>query len=147
MRWFKREKKADFPGEVQLRGAERHPFGMLGDYVPLSRGEAQLYRAVREAVPVVDAAIWKLIRLAGGVQVRCADGGGQKELDRFLRQVNTGRGQRGLQSFLDQYLDSMLTCGRGVGEIVLDWSKKEIAAVLCGKIGKPPDVPKAYGRS
>ena len=65
MRWFKREKKADFPGEVQLRGAERHPFGMLGDYVPLSRGEAQLYRAVREAVPVVDAAIYKLIRMTG----------------------------------------------------------------------------------
>ena len=30
-------------------------------------GEIRLYRAVREAVPVVDAAIYKLIRMVGGV--------------------------------------------------------------------------------
>ena len=57
------------PAEVQLRNGERHPFGMLGEYVPLRHGEARLYRAVREAVPVVDAAIYKLIRMTGGVTV------------------------------------------------------------------------------
>ena len=35
-----------------------------------------LYRAIREAVPVVDAAIRKLVRLAGGVGVTCPDKGG-----------------------------------------------------------------------
>ena len=105
---------------------------MLERYVPLRNGEFELYRSIREAVPVIDAAIWKLVRLAGGVRVRCGEAAAQEGLDRFLRQVNTGRGQRGLQAFLDEYLDTMITCGRAVGEIVLDWRRGEIAAVLCG---------------
>ena len=134
MRWFKREKKADFPGEVQLRGAERHPFGMLGDYVPLSRGEAQLYRAVREAVPVVDAAIYKLIRMTGGVTARCTDRTAERELGEFLRTVPVGRGQLGINAFLDCYLDTLLTCGRAVGEIVPSGSGGDVAALLCGRV-------------
>lgn len=66
MNWFKRKKEPLMPGKVQLRSGEYHPFGMLADYVPLQNGELQLYRAVREAVPVVDAAIYKLIRMTGG---------------------------------------------------------------------------------
>ena len=69
MKWWKREKELATP-VVQMRGGSRHPFGMLGDYVPLRNGETRLYRAVREAVPVVDAAIYKLIRMTGGVTVR-----------------------------------------------------------------------------
>ncbi|MEI3362494.1 MAG: hypothetical protein V8R75_07945 [Oscillospiraceae bacterium] len=71
MRNWRKQREA--PPSVQLRSGERHPFGVLREYVPLGRGEARLYRAVREAVPVVDAAIYKLIRMAGGVTVRCSD--------------------------------------------------------------------------
>ena len=53
---------------VQIRESGRHPFGVLDRYVPLGAGELQLYRAIREAVPILDAAIWKLIRLAGGAR-------------------------------------------------------------------------------
>ena len=105
---------------VQLREGGRHPFGVLDGYVPLRNGEIALYRSIREAVPIVDAALRKLVRLAGGVQVFCRDKSAQEGLDWFLQHVNTGRGQRGIQSFLDCYLDSMLTCGRAVGEIVPD---------------------------
>ena len=129
---------------VQLRDGERHPFGMLERYVPLRNGEFELYRSIREAVPVIDAAIWKLVRLTGGVRVRCGEAAAQEGLDRFLRQVNTGRGQRGLQAFLDEYLDTMITCGRAVGEIVLYWRPGEIAAVLCGD---PAGVEIQEGRS
>ena len=150
-------KKADGGGTaaVQLRDGGRHPFRLLDGYVPLRSGEIALYRSIREAVPIVDAAILKLIRLSGGVQVRCRteqaqagllklirlSGGvqvrcrteqAQAGLERFLRTVDTGRGQRGVQSFLDRYLDAMLTCGRAVGEIVLDRRRREIAALLCG---------------
>ena len=119
---------------VQIREGGRHPFGVLDGYVPLRQGEIALYRSIREAVPIVDAAIWKLIRLAGGVQVRCADRRAQEELDWFLGHVDTGRGQRGIQSFLDCYLDSMLTCGRAVGEIVPNPRRTGIAALLCGNV-------------
>ncbi|MEG1857383.1 MAG: serine/threonine protein phosphatase, partial [Pseudoflavonifractor sp.] len=128
----KPEKSAGAP--VQLRDGGRHPFGLLDGYVPLKNGELALYRSIREAVPILDAAVLKLIRLAGGVIVKSENADAQAGLDRFLRTVETGRGQRGIQSFLDGYLDSMLTCGRAVGEMVLDRRRSEVAAVLCGNV-------------
>ena len=119
---------------AQLREGGRHPFLQLDGYVPLHSGETALYRAIREAVPVVDAAICKLVRLCGGVSAVCRDPRAQEGLDRFLRTVPVGRGQRGLQSFLDQYLDSMLVCGRGVGEIVPARDGRDIAALLCADV-------------
>lgn len=131
MKWFEKKKPAAKPPQVQLRDWEHHPFGVLDQYVPLRNGEITLYRSIREAVPILDAAIWKLVRLCGGVLIRCADTRAQQGLNRFLDTVNTGRGQQGIQSFLDQYLDCMITCGQGVGEIVLDPQGKSIAAILC----------------
>ena len=123
-------------GTVQIRDAHRHPFTALEGYVPLRNGEIALYRAIREAVPVVDAALVKLVRLCGGLHVECRDRQAQQGLDLFLRTVPTGRGQQGIQSFLDCYLDSMLTCGRAVGEIVPDPSGRDIAAVLCANVSQ-----------
>lgn len=131
MKWFEKKKPTGKPPQVQLRDWEHHPFGLLDQYVPLRSGEISLYRSIREAVPILDAAIWKLVRLCGGVGVRCADTRAQQGLNRFLATVDTGRGQQGIQSFLDQYLDCMLTCGQGVGEMVLDPQGKTIAALLC----------------
>lgn len=118
---------------VQLRDGSKHPFGLLSAYVPLGGAETRLYREIREAVPVVDAAISKIIRLTGGFRVECSNAAAQRQLEQFIRRVNTGRGQQGLQSFLDCYMDSMLTCGRAVGEIVPSGSG-DIAAVLCGNV-------------
>ncbi len=130
MRWF--QKKTEPVGAaVQIRDGQCHPFGVLDGYVPLNRGEMRLYRTIREAVPIVDAAVIKLIRLCGGVSARAEEPAAQAGLEMFLRDVETGRGQRGIQSFLDMYLDSMLTCGRGIGELVLDSEGREIAALLC----------------
>lgn len=127
MKWF--EKRKTPPPAVQTRQGEGHPFGALGSYVPLRSGELELYRAIREALPIIDAAVGKLVRLTGGVRVTAPEG--QEGLGEFLRTVDVGRGQRGLQAFLDAYLDSMLVCGQGVGEMVVDWDRGEIAALLC----------------
>ena len=137
MKWLKKQRAVPAearPPAVQLRNWEKHPFGMLGEYVPLRNGEARLYRAVREAVPVVDAAIYKLIRLTGGAGVSCEDKTAERALGEFLRSVPAGRGQFGLNAFLDCYLDSMLTCGRAVGEIVPAAGNRSIAALLCGRV-------------
>lgn len=132
--WKRKEPPVQRAGaaSAQLRDASRHPFSALDGYVPLRHGETAVYRAIREGVPVVDAAICKLVRLCGGVGVACRDRAAQEGLDRFLRTVPTGRGQRGVQSFLDCYLDSLFTCGRAVGEIVPDRTGREVAALLCG---------------
>jgi len=73
VKWFAKKKPAARAPQVQLRDVEHHPFGMLDRYVPLRRGELDLYRSIREAVPIVDAALLKLVRLCGGVIVRCPD--------------------------------------------------------------------------
>lgn len=118
---------------MQLRSAQTHPFSLIDSYVPLGSAETRLYRMIREAVPVVDAAIMKIVRLTGGFEVRCADKNAQRALAEFIRTVPVGRGQTGLESFLAQYLDSMITCGRAVGEIVAN-GNRDIAAVLCGNV-------------
>ena len=102
--------------------------------MPLRRGDTQLYRAIREAVPLVDACICKIIRLCGGVTAACDDPEAERALRQFLEQVNVGRGQRGINAFLDQYLDSMLVCGQAVGEIVPTADGRDVAALLCGRV-------------
>ncbi|NLV86260.1 MAG: phage portal protein [Clostridiales bacterium] len=119
--------------KAQIRSGQQHPFGMLDNYVPLGGGDVRLYRAIREAVPVLDAAVMKIIRLAGGFSVVCGDKRAEGELAEFLRTVDTGRAQRGIDAFLDNYLDSMLTSGRAVGEIVVD-GHREIKALLCADV-------------
>ena len=157
MSLFKREKREEgkpVPAQVQMREGSQHPFRLIDGYLPLHRPEFGLYRSIREAIPVVDAAILKLIRLAGGLMVVCGDKGAEAQLNEFLRTVPVGWNQRGIQAFLDGYLDCLLTCGRAVGEIVPSRDGREIAAVLCGNVsdievkekGSPLDLQLAIRR-
>lgn len=131
MKWKKKQQEPAHGLAVQVRDGGKHPFGhFAGGYGLESPSEMGLYRTIREAVPIIDAAVMKMIRLCSGVRVETENPKAQKGLEQFLRDVNTGRGQRGLQSFLDSYLDAMLTYGRGVGEIVLDQKGRHIVALL-----------------
>ncbi len=103
----------------QLRSANGHPFGALRGFVPLTSGEDRIYRQMREAIPVLDAAVGKLVRLSGGFTVRCHNNLAQRKLEEFLAYVPCGRGQMGIDSFLGGYMDSLLTLGRAVGEMVV----------------------------
>lgn len=133
LKWFQKRKEPA-AAAVQLRETGGHPFGELTGRAALRSGEIRLYRAVREAVPVVDAAIYKLIRMTGGVGAECEDPAAQRELREFLRTVPAGRGQFGVNAFLDCYADSLLTCGRAIGEILPAAGNREIAALLCGRV-------------
>lgn len=110
-----RKKQSVAAAAAQLRGGMQSPFGAGLPAVP--PGEAQLYRAMRQSLPVLDAAIGKLVRLSGGFTVRSAQQ--QTALNEFLRTVPCGRGQTGIHSFLSAYLDSLLTYGRAVGEMLV----------------------------
>lgn len=130
----RRKQSNDKPAAaVQLRSVGTYPYGLLEGYASLGGGDTAVYRAVREAVPVIDAAVRKLIRLCGGFTVTCGGGRTEQALGEFIRTVPVGRGQQGLGAFLDSYLDSMITCGRAVGEIVVR-GDRDIAAVLCGNV-------------
>ena len=103
----------------QLRNGQSHPFGALRHFVPLGSGEEEIYRQLREAIPVLDAAVGKLVRLSGGFSVKCRNPLAQKRLEQFLKTLPCGYGQVGIDSFLNCYVDSLLTYGRAVGEMVV----------------------------
>ena len=115
---------------TQLRGQTDDVFGALRSLTPLGGAEERLYRAMRESIPLLDAAIGKLVRLCGGFTVECAQE--QRALNEFLRTVPCGYGQYGVHSFLAAYLDSLLTYGRAIGEMVV--SGGELAALCWGDV-------------
>ena len=115
----KRKESPEVAAACQLRCGNTHPFGMMKDFVPLGGGEERVYRELREAIPVLDAAVGKMVRLCGGFDVRCKNTEAQEKLNDFLRMMPCGRGQMGIESFLSGYLDSLLTYGRAVGELVV----------------------------
>ena len=117
--WKKEKKKQPVGMACQLRGGTSHPFGGLKNFVPLGTGEERIYRELREAVPILDAAVMKLVRLSGGFDVKCKNPGAEDRLRQFLKNVPCGRGQVGINSFLAGYLDSLLTYGRAIGEMVV----------------------------
>ena len=131
MKWKRKEKPTE-AAVCQLRDGRVHPFGALRGYVPLGTGEERIYREMREAIPVLDAAVGKLVRLSGGFSARCRNELAQEKLNQFLKQVPCGRGQYGIGNFLAGYLDSLLTYGRAVGEMVV--SQGKLRAVCWGDV-------------
>ena len=128
----KKKEKGAVAAVCQLRSGSSHPFGVLKGFVPLGAGEERIYRQLREAIPVLDAAVGKLVRLTGGFSVRCRSGISQEKLENFLKNVPCGYSQHGLDSFLGAYLDSLLTYGRAVGEMVVSGGK--LRAVCWGDV-------------
>ena len=48
-----------------------HPFNIVSSYSPLTKVELDLYSSLREALPIIDAAICKINRLLGTFSVDC----------------------------------------------------------------------------
>ena len=128
----KHQDRALTANACQLRGGQTHPFGALRGFVPLGTGEEHIYRQLREAIPVLDAAVGKLTRLSGGFEVQCRNRESQEKLESFLRTVPCGRGQVGIDSFLSGFMDSLLVYGRSVGEMVID--RGRLKAVCWGDV-------------
>ena len=97
-----------------------HPFGILDGYEPLGAPQIRLYYTLREAIPVIDAAILKIVRLTGGFEIKCSEKAAQNAVDEFIRSVPVGGNRQGLSAFIDSYLEQLLTCGTAIGEIVAD---------------------------
>lgn len=98
----------------------RNPFDRLDSYVPFSETQNALFRELREAVPVLDAAIYKIVRLTGGFRVECSREADTLKLERFLKNVCVGGNQYGIDAFVSTYLEQLITYGTAVGEIITD---------------------------
>ena len=128
LKWFAKHRKSELPA---VQTAARDSFAQ--EY-PAPLYCYDLFERVRRTVPLVDAAISKLIRLIGSFRVECAEKGFQDSLDCFLQTVPVGLTGQSVYHFMDSYLDSLLVYGNAVGEIVLDQQGKHVLGLWNGKI-------------
>lgn len=126
MRFFSIRKRSVKPAVQSCAAADRGTLLSLHSYD--NPAERRLYKELREAVPVIDAAIMKLVRLLGEFRVICADDEAQRAFDSFAEMVQVGGTGTGLNSFVSTYFDQLLTYGTAVGEIVT-YSDGEVAAL------------------
>ena len=129
MKLFKKREKPPLPA-VQTAPREQ----LVRQEYPVALYSYELFERVRRVVPLVDAAISKLVRLIGSFSVECAEPAYQDGLDQFLREVPVGLTGQSVYSFIDSYLDSLLVYGNAVGEIVLDKKGIRVAGLWNGKI-------------
>lgn len=118
------KRKKDSPesavAAVPQTSASVHPFTNLSNYNPVSTTDINLFRSLREAIPVIDAAIYKIVRLIGSFTVECEDADATKALTDFLRNVNVSGTRQGIYAFISTFLEQLLTYGTAVGEMVTD---------------------------
>lgn len=122
MNWFKNKNKNNKNNfAVQTAGSQgyNHPFYCIRNYSPLGCFEKSLYRSLRESIPIIDAAIYKIVRLVGNFKVECSDKKGEKKLEEFLENVRVNGISYGIDSFISQYLEQLITYGTAVGEMVI----------------------------
>lgn len=108
-------------------------------------GERQLYDNLRSCVPIVDAALQKIVRLTGCYRVVCSDERWQAEMDGFVENVPVGVGGNSLYAFTDAFLDSLLTYGSAAGEMLVDPDSGNVDGMavygmnkFCCKAGENP---------
>ncbi len=132
------KKKNDIPsGAVpELISSERLTEGGFTLPETVEPFEKELFDRLRCSVPVIDAAIMKIIRLTGGFRLVCSDERYQEQLDRFCEDVPVGLTGRSLGTFADSFLDSLLTYGSAAGEIVTDPGERKIAGLWNGDISR-----------
>ena len=71
MNLFKKRKKEDrsLPAVQTVSRDHIYPFAEIDRYTPLMNGENRIYSQLREAVPIIDAALDKIVRLVGSCTV------------------------------------------------------------------------------
>ncbi len=108
--------------------------GQAAGEVPMQLHAYGLFESIRRTIPIIDAALSKLVRLVGSFTVTCSDPRLQGQLEDFLKEVPVGLTGHSIYSFVDSYFDSLLVYGNAVGEIVLDSTGCQIAGLWNGNV-------------
>lgn len=116
---FDKITKRGTPAKATPQMRNDNYFGDMFSYSAGSVFAPELYRNLRDNVPIIDAAIMKIVRLTGGFQVIANNEKYQELLDEFVNSVPVGAGRRGLSLFIDTFFEELLTYGVTAGEIIL----------------------------
>lgn len=128
MNLFKRKNKAE-NFAVQTVSSGNYSFEAFQKTHPITKYEKQLYKDLRENIPIIDAAIYKIIRLVGEFTVKFENISVQNRINLFLKNVRVNSCENGIGSFISSYLNQLLTYGTAIGEIVPDRYGTDIAAL------------------
>lgn len=139
------KRKESSPFAVSTRG--RNPFDSIPEDFEMS-----IYKSLRESVPVIDASIEKIRRLVGSFNIECEDLSLAERLMQELKTIKVGAMGHGIDEFIGNYLEDLLTYGNAVGEMIVkdgklaalynanlnDIAVKEVSplnAVICVRTG------------
>lgn len=126
----KRSISAKTPAVVQTVSKQKQSDSLyFSRFETQSKAERELYLSLRESVPVIDAAICKIVRLIGKFKIVTENTGCQKIADDFVRNVKTNGSSKGMNNFIYTYLDSLLTYGEAVGEMIPDINANGIVSL------------------
>lgn len=121
---FKKDKNKTQPAPdenstaVMTSSISSHPFWQLSGYVPMAGADGRIYKSLREGVPIIDAAIYKIVRLMGGFEFVTGDDALDRDINAFFGRINVGGNQTGIQAFVDGYVEQLLTYGTAIGEML-----------------------------
>ena len=97
-------------------GRYRNPFAGQLHSGMIDQNANRLFEQIRQAVPVVDAAIGKIIRLVAALRLSAMTAGCSGSWTSSAPGCRWGRPGIGLPQFLYGYLDDLLTYGNAAGE-------------------------------
>lgn len=136
----KRAKQSESVVQTVPRTKESNAL-MFSPFERQTRAERELYSSLREAVPIIDAAIGKIVRLLGNFKVTVHDNSAQSIVDDFIKNVTISGSSRGLYGFICTYIDELLTYGEAVGEMVLSNDGEQISALYNASLDDVQIVP------
>lgn len=104
---------------VQTSAFSNHPFVNLGGFMNLGLNN-RVYKSLRENVPVIDAAVLKIIRLMNDFEFETGNEQIDTQMNKFFDGICVGGNQTGISAFVSAYLSDLLTYGSAVGEMIAD---------------------------
>lgn len=104
---------------VQTSAFSNHPFVNLGGFMNLGLNN-RVYKSLRENVPVIDAAVLKIIRLINDFEFETGNDHTDAQMNKFFEGICVGGNQTGISAFVSTYLSDLLTYGSAAGEMIAD---------------------------
>lgn len=114
----KKKKSGLSASAVQTSSSAKHPYYHLSSYMPMNN-YSRVYAHLRTAVPIIDAAINKIVRLTEGFSFETGNENANMLINGYFSNINVGGNQRGISAFISNYLNQLLTFGTAIGEIVM----------------------------
>jgi hypothetical protein len=123
------------PGQQSTSGWQLRPNDGQGiftqyfqNYVP-RKVEASFYEFLREAIPIIDAAITRLVSLDGHIIVKGKNEALVSDIEDWMKSVAVNDIQKGMQSFHQNLSNEGFEQGFGLGEYVTDKKRSDIVGL------------------